>query len=328
MIENLSEIAARVKERVDAGKKFLITAHVNLDGDAIGSALALAHVLEKQGKTANIVCDSMVPDCFKFLTEIGNIKHPPENLEERYDAIFYLDVGNRHRIGSVKEFIDGSVPEINIDHHASNGGFGAVDVLDHEASAVGEILADLFAALGWELDEVSATQLFTAIYTDTGRFSFANTSPHTFEVAARLAEHGVDIENIYRRIYQSTSRGITALRGRLYNGMDFAAGGKIGYIHITRADFSETGTSPLDTQQFADIPRAVEGVEVSAYFREEDDGKYKVSFRANTDFDLNKFAARFNGGGHPKAAGCTIFEGWPKVRDLIIGELKKEMGIE
>ena len=171
MIKDLSEIAAAVKERVDAGNRFLITAHVNLDGDAVGSALALAHMLEKQGKTAHIVCDGKVPDCYRFLPEIEKVAHPPEHLEEKFDAVFYLDVGNRKRIGSVKEFLDGSVPEINIDHHVSNRGFGVIDVLDYDASAVGEILAGLFAALDWELDEACATQLFTAIYTDTGRFS-------------------------------------------------------------------------------------------------------------------------------------------------------------
>jgi len=321
----IEKSARRIETLVKKGRRFLITAHVNLDGDAIGSMLALAHTLKKLGKTARIVCDGAVPDCYKFLPESGRISEPPKYMDEKFDAVFFLDVGQRKRVGKVKDFLKGGAVEINIDHHASNKGFGEIDIVDKSASAVGETLFDIFETLGWPLDSVSATQLYTAIYTDTGRFSFANTTAHSLEAAAKLVAHGVNVERIFTEVYQKMPRGLAELIGRVHSGIAYAAGGKIAYIHITRRDFKETGTSALDTQQFADIPRAVKGVEVAAYFREEDDGIYKVSFRSNGDFDLNRFAARFSGGGHKKAAGCTIMKKWPAVRDLVIGALEKEL---
>ncbi|TET39106.1 MAG: bifunctional oligoribonuclease/PAP phosphatase NrnA [Planctomycetota bacterium] len=325
MVDKLEKKAAQLSKLIDSGKKFLITAHVNLDGDAIGSALALARMLKKRGKKARIVCDSAVPHIYMFLPDIEWIAHPPMYLDEKYDAIFFLDTGNRHRVGDVAKFLDGSTPEINIDHHASNRGFGAIDFLDYEASAVGEILAGLFGELGWEMDLECATQLFVAIYTDTGRFSFANTTPHALEVAAKLVAGGVNVEQIFQECYQKMPAGVAALLARVYNSIDFALDRRIAYIHIAKKDFEETGTSALDTQQFADIPRSIEGVEVSVYFREEGNDNYKVSFRANTGFDLNAFAAQFGGGGHPKAAGCTIHKGWPEVREVVINGLKERL---
>jgi phosphoesterase RecJ-like protein len=325
MIHDLEKKAALLSKLIDSGEKFLITAHVNLDGDAIGSALALARMLKKRGKKARIVCDSAVPHIYMFMPDIERIAHPPMYLDEKYDAVFFLDTGNRHRVGEVEKFLDGSTPEINIDHHASNKGFGAIDILDQDASAVGEILADLFDALGWEMDLECATQLFIAIYTDTGRFSFANTTPHSLEVAAKLVAGGVNVEQIYQECYQKMPAGVASLLARVYNSIDFALNGRIAYIHVAKKDFEETGTSALDTQQLADIPRSIEGVEVSVYFREEGNDNYKVSFRANTDFDLNAFASQFGGGGHAKASGCTVHKGWPEVKEIVINGLKERL---
>ncbi|MCX7702863.1 MAG: bifunctional oligoribonuclease/PAP phosphatase NrnA [Planctomycetota bacterium] len=311
---------------LEKGKKFLVTSHIYLDGDAVASELVVAKVLRSLGKEYVIVNEHAVPRFLRFLPKSAEIKTYSQGTNYEFDTAVVLDIGAWKRMGLVSEMIDLSRHKVlNIDHHCSNDGFGENTLVDSEASSTGEILFHLLKENGFEIDEEAAFLLYVALFTDTGRFTYDNTSPVTLRIAADLLDKGVDTQKVVNEVYRSMTDAQLALQARALSRLAMTGNKKIAWITLYWKDFEETGGEPDDTQEFAEFPRSVAGVVIGMYVREMEDGRVKVSMRSNGGVDLNKFAMRYGGGGHKSAAGIT-FSGMSveAVTQFVVSELSKE----
>jgi len=299
----LTEIARTIK---DSSRLFLAT-HVNPDGDAIGSLLALNCLFHEIGKDVTAFIADPIPGNFRFMPTSDTVIHTLKGLEGRsFDLAIVVDSTDWERTGvDIPSAVKlGTV--INIDHHVSNNSFGTINYIDPNASAVGEMLYNVIDALGARIDARIAMCLYTAIMTDTGSFTYSNTTARAFEISERLVKCGAQPAKIAEEINEnySVSR-LELLRLALFS-LEFAGNRRIGSMTITQEMFRETGTGPDMIEGFIDYPRFVAGVKVAVLFRELTDGGYKVSFRSRDTLDVSRIAGHFGGGGHVNASGCTI----------------------
>ena len=310
-----SPVDAALIEALTRAERPLITSHMRLDGDGLGSMLGLHHLLRDLGRRPRMVVDSAVPKIYAFLPGADEVRSSPDAVPADADLVVCLDVADRARLRRVAERLPRSGPLIKIDHHVGGEIFGDLDWVDAHASSVGEMLCRIVRQAGWTVTPEVATCLHVAIMTDTGRFCFANTTPEAMDAAAFLLERGADLPREVREIYRSQEPGLIRLRGMTLQSLRLSNEGRVAWMCITRDMFEETGTQPIDTQEFADLPRAVAGVRAGVLLRElppkrQEDGSerpaVKVSLRSADDLDVRAVAVRFGGGGHTKAAGCEI----------------------
>lgn len=300
-------------------QRFLITSHVRPDGDSLGTSLALALALLQIGKTAEVVHRDRRPQTYSFLPHIDLIRLQ-QKIEESYDAVVLLECENYPRSGL--EGVDRFVT-INIDHHPKNNRYGQYNWVNEKAAAVAEMVYELISALEVELTPEIATNLFVAILTDTGSFQFSNTSSKTFEIAAELVRSGADPGRISRLVYMNQPLSRLRLLGTLLNSMEIHPSGRIAWIHLTDQMIQDTGAAAGDSEGIANYPLSVEGVVASAFFRQEGKSHFRVSLRSKNAVDVGRVAARFGGGGHLNASGCSLDGSFETVRDQIVTELEK-----
>ncbi len=295
----------QVTEAVRKHRQFVVSTHINPEGDALGSALALALLLRQQGKEAQVITRDPVPPSLDFLPYQGIQTTVPE-LTGSYEVFVTVDCGDLERTALGK---NGKVPAslvINIDHHLTNRGFGQINWIDPDAAATGEMIYRLARRWKADLTPEIALCLYTALVTETGSFRYSNTSAELFRIAAELADRGVEPWVVAHRVYERNSRGRLALLGEILRGLEVAPDGRVAWVVLTQEMFRRTGTGPDDTEELVNYPRSVDGVEVAVLFRENPDGNYKISLRSKDRADVAQVAGQFGGGGHRKAAGCTI----------------------
>ncbi|MDD4956759.1 MAG: 30S ribosome-binding factor RbfA [Candidatus Omnitrophica bacterium] len=313
-----------VVEAIKGVDNFLITAHINPEGDSVGSQLAMYHILKQLGKTAVMVNHDVVPDNLRFLKGSGLITDSiPEGFVAQ--ACIVLDCPVMERTGVVESLLAEGLRIINIDHHVSNSMFGSVNWVAPEASSVGEMIYHLIAALGAEISEEVAEPIYTAIVTDTGRFNYDNTTSVTHAVAGELITRGVDPKRMYSQIFEKKSFEEIKVLGSALSTLKLEAGGAIAYMYITREMCEREGVSAVSTDEFINYPRSIKGVKVAIFFKENGNHKNKinVSFRSAGDVNVNKIAAGFGGGGHPLASGCVFERSLEEAIDIVIKEVKK-----
>ena len=304
---------------------FLITSHIGIDGDGLASELALARALKKMGKKVQILNDSGTPHAYQFLPDAQKIERFPQVSPAPHEVTVILDAGKFERIGSLKDVVSlRRDTVINIDHHRSNRGFGTVSLIDPLISSVGELLFEFFKWAKMEIDKTTALLLYVAILTDTGRFTYDNTSARTHKNIGELLQYGIRPELVANEIYRRVTRGQVELLRRALATLTYTEDGKIAHITLLRKDFDQTGMSGLETQEFVEIARSIDGVRVGIYFREtREKGTVKVSMRSNGGIDLNSFARRFGGGGHRSASGITLQTTIDDAKRRIIASLSK-----
>jgi phosphoesterase RecJ-like protein len=317
------ELLEAIRER----KRFLITSHVSLDGDAVCSELALARVLGKMGKQTWIVNEGEIPHTLDFLPDIEKVRRWPDMPKEEWDAVFILDLGKWSRMGKLQKAVSADTDfVIDIDHHRSTTGCGRISLIDPDISSTGELLYEFFKYGGLELDSETALLLYVAIATDTGRFSFDNTTPRTHRNASELMEYGADAQHVCNMVYRRLTLPQLHLYRRALDSLTTNDDGEIAWIILRRTDFEETGTNALLTQDFVETPRSMTGVRIGIFFREmEEAGKVKVSMRSNGGLDLNEFAMAYGGGGHAAAAGITLKSTIEDAISLIVPALEAEL---
>ncbi len=295
---------------VEAFKKwdnFLITAHVNPEGDSIGSQIAAHLILKHLGKRSVIVDQDDVPENLKFLPEAMGIKNetPPGFVPEVFVA---LDCPVIERTGKVAAYFDKVRSVINVDHHISNEYFGDVNWVEPKISSVGEMLFNVAEELGMDIGKDLATAIYTTIVTDTGMFNYGNTSSDTHRVTAKLIDAGVDPKFMHSKIFECKSDHEVRLLGKALSTLYVSPDGKLSSIELTKKMYADENVERIPTDEFINFPRSVNGVEVALFFK--DSPLYPnivyVSFRSSGEVDVNKIASVFGGGGHPKAAGCMI----------------------
>lgn len=285
--------------------RFLITSHVRLDGDAIGSELALYHFLRDMGKEVGIYNQDETPHNYLFLPGSEVVMHTLNTVEDD-DAIFVLDCSEIERIGEAAPRVMAAKCIINIDHHISNGGNLGASLIDATSSSTGEILFRLIKAMGSHLTKEIAVNLYTAILTDTGSFRYSNTGKETFAVAGKLVEAGAEPHVIAEQVYDCNPNEKYRLLARVLDTLEFFWSGRIGTLWVSQRMIRDAGALPEYTENFVDHARSVRGVDVAAFFSEISENYYRVSLRSKGSINVERVARKFGGGGHVNAAACKI----------------------
>lgn len=291
----LEEIAALLL----AQDKLVLCPHVSPDGDALGSTLALKMALEKAGKKVTVMVDDDVPKAFGFLPQIDCFVKPADGEVLEADLLVVLDASSLDRIGKVAQAVKAKAVA-NIDHHISNTQFADYLYLNTEAAATAEILCNLVEKLGIEPDKDLATCLYTGIYTDCGSFRYANTTPGTMRSAAKLLEYGARPNEISDALGTNTRANIEML-GKVLQTLAFYNDGKISTLEIN----SDLYDKDVNTDNFISFARYIEGVDVAVLFKAVEPAVTRISMRSQ-DTDVAAIALSFGGGGHVRAAGCTV----------------------
>ncbi len=313
---------------IDTYNHFILTTHVNPDGDGLGSEVALAEYLRQRKKRVHIINSSPVPDNYRFLDpnrqmEVFSRDRHIEALTGA-DVLFIIDISDWGRLRELGELVQElSLKTICIDHHPVNGGFAELDVIRPEASSTGELMFELLKGLGARFSRRICEAIYTAILTDTGSFRFTNTSPAAHRIVAELLESGINPQQIYSHIYENQSLERVRLMARVLAGLQLECDGRLAWMTITQQMLHETGATLKDTEGLADFPRSIAGVEVALLFMELEDGRVKISFRSRGNVVINGLAQKFSGGGHAFAAGASTDGPLQQAVSRVLDEARK-----
>ncbi len=298
-------------DTIKQNNSFVITTHMNPDGDAIGSELALARYLKSIGKQVRIINHSHTPEFLRFIintddeVEVFDQTSHSEVIIQA-DVIVVLDLNQLSRTGDLKESIRISRAEkVCIDHHEFPENFSDIEIFDAEKSSTGEMIYDLLSEAGYKINYDIALPIYVAILTDTGSFKYDRTTPKVHRIAAELLETGIDTKIVYREVYDQGSANRIQLLGRALSSLTLFCDGKASYMKVTRSDLAETGTIEEDVEGFVNYNLTIKGVEVGIFFFELENG-VKASFRSVSKVPVNKLAKEFGGGGHFYAAGVRV----------------------
>ena len=302
-----------VADALANGSSFLLSSHARPDGDSIGSQLALAHALRALGKTVRIVNHDPPPAYLHTLPGVAAIE-VADLVDDRFDAAVVLECGTLDRTEVTG--LDRQ-PVINIDHHAGNALYGALNWFDPGAAACAEMIYDLIAALGVPLTPAIGAALYAGILTDTGSFRHANITPRTFETCRNVAACGVDVAALAAAIYQNSSLGKLRLTGRLLHEMRLEAGGRVAILQVDEALLRDTGCPPDDMEGVINLPLSARDVEAVIMIKTLD-GVTRASLRSKGLVDVRAVAVTFGGGGHRNASGCTLEAPTPDTESLLL----------
>jgi bifunctional oligoribonuclease and PAP phosphatase NrnA len=307
MTQQLNAVAEILKQH----HRFVLTTHVNPDGDGLGSEVALGEWLAQQGKQVHILNYSATPDFYLFLDPNNRIKqfNEAEDAAKLADAdvIIVLDTNHTDRVRTMgRHVINSKAIKLCIDHHLEPEQFADHYIIDDNATSTGEITYRLLTHLnGKALSPVVAQALYCAIMTDTGSFRFPRVDAETHRIVADLIECGADPVQIYHKVYEQWSAGRVQLLGDALASLKTEYNGKLAHLTITQKNLFDTGTTEVDTDNFTVYPMNVSGVVAAVFFLEMKDG-IKMSFRSKGDIPINELAKEFGGNGHKNAAGARL----------------------
>lgn len=295
-----------VLKALDGGtNKVLITCHISPDGDCIGAALAVKHYLDGIHQPYVLVNDDEIPTRYDFLPGIEQFVRTKDVTEE-FSLIVAVDCADRRRMGTVPTLFTEDHVLINIDHHETNDHYGHVNLVEPEASATCLVLYRLFHAAGIPMGKPLAYCLYTGIVFDTGGFRYNNTTPEVHMVAADLLKRGIEPFLVADRVLESMTREQAELVRLGLATLTVDDSGLIAYVVVDHETLVRSGADEGDTEVLLPYTRSLSGVEVGVLFRENADGVIKVSLRSRERVDVSAIAVRFGGGGHIRAAGCSL----------------------
>ncbi len=317
----------QIIELVKSAKSILITSHIDPDGDSIGSQLALENWIADSGGKVRVINQSRIPQRYLFLDTKRAIKNLEElsNPARETDLVLVLECSNLERTGKVKELIDGKAKIINIDHHSDNSDFGSLNHVDAKAGALGEIVYELVTYAGYRMKSDVATQLYAAILTDSGRFSFSSTTAKTLRICSELIKLGADHKRINNQIYYNSSESALRLLGFTLQNLETFEQGKISFMTIGQDSLKNFGASTEELEGFVDYSLFLRGAEVGVLFKQRGEDLTKVSLRSQDSFDVSSLARFFGGGGHRNAAGCSIRKDLRSTKELILKKIKETL---
>jgi phosphoesterase RecJ-like protein len=319
----------RAVDALRSGDRFLLTAHESPDGDALGSLLAMHHILGQLGKDSVMFLDAKefpLPVEYRFLPLEEVFHEPPADVVDR--TLVFLDCGNIDRMPV--EFLqrDGA-RVLNIDHHHDNTRFGSINVVDTDAACTAEIVLELAKRLGVEITPEIASALYVGLITDTGKFMYENTRPAAHRMAAELIEAGVDVNDTYRRLYERIPLEKLRLISRALESIERFDEGRLAVTYISDADYEATGAGEVLTEGIIDFVRALEGTAVAAVIRDKTDGgrsARKVSLRSTDGaVDVSAIARIHGGGGHRRAAGFGTDMPYAELVEFLRAEVQAQL---
>ncbi|MDP9271645.1 MAG: bifunctional oligoribonuclease/PAP phosphatase NrnA [Chloroflexota bacterium] len=314
-----------VVDAILGAQRITTICHENPDGDTLGAALAIAGVAERLGKQAEVVAGDPVPPFLAFLPRVERVRRVPE-LEP--DVAVIVDAGDLARTGSVaRDHADwlGRARIVNVDHHISNPGFGDAVLVDATAAATCEIVALLLPDLGVPLDEELATCLMAGIVQDTHTFAHPNATPRTLRVAAQLVEAGAPLSAINRSIYADKPFSTIRLWGQILAGVAERCSGRIVHATMTLEMLAATGSDPSGSEGFIDLLGLTRGADVTVLLKEAEPRRVRVSVRTSERADAVVITRQFGGGGHPRAAGCTLDVPLDEAREQMLAACEGEL---
>jgi phosphoesterase RecJ-like protein len=303
-------VAASLRER----QSFLITSHARPDGDAIGSSLALGLALECLGKHVTVMLRDPVPGPYRSFPAIDRIVQASEATIAADAAVLLecSEIGRPEIAGLDRYFV------INVDHHLGNAMYGAVNWFDDTAAACGELVADLIDALQVPWTQDIAAHLYLALSTDTGGFRYGPISAHTFEICRRIAETGIQTAQLSRQIFDSFTIGRVKVTGALLNTMELYHDEQLAVLCVDDELLKQSGATIDDTEGLVNLPLGAREVAAVALFKRQSGNTFRLSLRSKGAVDVRAIAARWNGGGHHNAAGCTITGEYGDIRDAVV----------
>ena len=314
----LDEILKEIKK----AEKIVVLTHESPDGDAVGSSLAIKHMLKNLNKEADVI----IPEysrLFNFLPEIDQVKK--ESDIKKYDLAISVDCADLKRLAK-KEYFENANKTIVIDHHGSNNMYGDLNYVNPVSPACCEVLAGMFEYFQISITKEIGTCIMTGIITDTGGFRHSGINSETFEFTADLIRIGVDIPDIYKRALRTKTRANFLLTRKVLDRMEILEDGKVTFTYITAQDEKEVGAEPGDHEGLVDIGRDIEGVEVSIFIRQkEEENAYNISLRSGECVNVSDICLIFGGGGHPRAAGALIQGNVEQVKEKVLKEIRKAL---
>ena len=307
-----------IAEEINVAKNIAILTHESPDGDAIGTSLAMFLALKQIGKEVDIIIPE-VPKAYRFLPGVDEIK--AEADKSNYDLVISLDCADLKRLSDNSQIFEEAKRTINIDHHGSNKMFADFNYVDPASPACAQILIVVLNFLNIEITKEIGSCLLTGIITDTGGFQYSGVNAETFEFTAWLLNRGVNVSEVYRKVFQIKTMPHFELRKLVIDRLEFLENNKIAFTYITEEDELKVGAENGDHEGLVEIGRDIEGVEVSILLHETEKG-FKVSLRSNDYVNVSDVCLMFGGGGHPRAAGCLLQYPLEQAKQKIINEVK------
>lgn len=318
MLSNIS--LNEMGEKLRSADSILIFPHVNPDGDAIGSCVALCRAMRREGKQAWVLLDDEVPAYLKFLdTEYCTAD---KDCIMEPDVCICVDCSEKKRFPERAQRFDSGRVKLCIDHHITSGSFGDYYYIDGDEAATAQIIYKLFTAMGIDVDKTLAESLYVGICTDTGSFQHSNTTAETHAIVSKLFEAGIDHTGITVNLYHNVSYKRLKLEMDVLDRMELVADGKAAVSYVTEEMLKARDASLDDSEGVVDLLRNIEGVELAAFLKEKGDD-VKVSMRAKSYGNVDDIAVKFGGGGHAKAAGCTLHMPVEEAVDVMKAELSR-----
>lgn len=290
------------RRELEAAGSVALVCHVSPDMDTLGSAAALRVLLEGMGKTAVVYAQDEVPERFLFLDALHGVRLPDDAV---YDLCVAVDVSDRQRMGEAAKVFDHAKRTAMIDHHPTTAPFAPVYVIRPQAAATAQIVTELCGQYGWSIPQDAAMCLWAGMSTDSGNFSFDNVSSGTFRAAAVCVENGAQPSVITEKLYRTSTEGHIRLLGRVLDGLELSADGRVALLRLTQRDLAECRAAQEDGEGIINCALEIESVRAVAMLSERD-GFIKCSLRARAPYDVAQVAVKYGGGGHVRAAGCSF----------------------
>lgn len=316
-----STLAERFDLLLSQAQRVFVACHLNPDGDALGSALAMSQYLQHRGVPHEVLCNNDAPFNLKFLPGVTKVTLQPKG--EQADVAIVLDLDSFDRLGRVRPYIEAADTVILIDHHVPHEAQGDLRIVNVESPATALIVHQLFKAVGYRPSTEAATCLLTGIVTDTGSFRFRNTTAEALHASAELLECGGDLALVGREVYMNRPLKSIELVGRTLSNMQLDMDGKLAWSVLTIDDFSEFGAEEQHTEGLANELLSIDTVHIAVIIRQPTTGKVRASIRSREPYDVSKVAQKFGGGGHRNAAGCTFDLPIEQAENELIEEIKK-----
>ncbi len=308
-----------ILEQINQAEKIVILTHENPDGDAVGSSLAMYHALKAYGKSPDLIIPEH-PRVFDCLPGINEIK--TQSDIEHYDLAISLDCATIKMLNGFSKYFENAKVKVCIDHHSTNTMFGDYNYVNPAAPACAQILLVVLEYFGIEITKEIGTCILAGIITDTGGFKYQGVTAETFEFVAWLLNKGVDVSKVYRQVLQTKTKSNFELNRIASDRIEFFENGKIAYTYITKEDEEKVNAENGDHEGIVEIGRDIEGVEVSVFICQTSKG-CKISLRSNDYVNVSDACMVFGGGGHPRAAGCTIQGTIEQAKEKVLKEVSR-----
>jgi phosphoesterase RecJ-like protein len=295
----------QLKELCDRYEQIMVLGHKDADGDTLGCSLAFGEALRRQGKQVSIVMPQPLSQKYAWMPGFDQVAERPAE-GSNIELVLFFDAGNLARTGKAAEHIAESATIVNVDHHPSNSRFGDVNIIDPDASAVGQMVLDMLEHFGWEITPTMAMNLYTALMTDTGGFRHENTTPRALCDAARLGLLGANPAHVASMVYKTRPLTTLKLSGLSIASLEVELDGRLVWARVTRRMLREAGAAMAESEDIIDTLNSLGGLEVAIIFKEIGARLTKISVRSRGAVDAAALCGQFGGGGHVRAAGAEI----------------------